>query len=87
MRKVVSHVIKANETTTAMITFDIPVQINAKPWAQVSIDGSPRQALGQTPLSDIKVPIGSVLLFENPNFASKTYRVNGKESEIRVNFQ
>jgi hypothetical protein len=87
MRKVVSHVIKPNETTTAMITFDIPVQINARPWAQVSIDGSQRQALGQTPLSDIKVPIGSVLLFENPNFASKTYRVTGRETEIRVNFQ
>jgi hypothetical protein len=86
MRKVVSHLIKSNETTTAMITFDIPVQINAKPWAQVSIDGSQRQALGQTPLSDIKVPIGSVLLFENPNFPSKTYRVTGRESEIRVNF-
>jgi hypothetical protein len=87
MRKVVSHVIKSNETTTVMINFDIPVQINARPWAQVSIDGSQRQPLGQTPLSDIKVPIGSVLLFENPNFASKTYRVTGRESEIRVNFQ
>jgi hypothetical protein len=86
MRKVATHVIKAGETTTAMITFDIPVQINAKPWAQVSIDGSPRQTLGQTPLSEIKVPIGSVLLFENPNFPSKTYRVTGRESEIRVNF-
>lgn len=86
MRKVVMHVIKPSETTTAMITFDIPVQINAKPWAQVSIQGSQRQLLGQTPLSDIRVPIGSVLLFENPNFPPKTYRVNGRESEIRVNF-
>lgn len=87
MRKVVAHVIKPGETTTTMITFDIPVQINARPWAQVSIDGSQRQTLGQTPLSEIKVPIGSVLLFENPNFPSKTYRVTGRESEIRVNFQ
>jgi hypothetical protein len=86
MRKAVTHVIKPGETTTAMITFDIPVQINAKPWAQVSIDGSHRQTLGQTPLSEIKVPIGSVLLFENPNFPSKTYRVTGRESEIRVSF-
>ena len=87
LRKVVTHVIKPGETTAAMINFDIPVQINAKPWAQVSIDGSQRQTLGQTPLSEIKVPIGSVLLFENPNFPSKTYRVTGRESEIRVNFQ
>lgn len=86
LRKVVTHVIKPNETTTAMITFDIPVQINAKPWAQVSIEGSQRQVLGQTPLSEVRVPIGSVLLFENPNFPPKTYRVNGRENEIRVNF-
>jgi hypothetical protein len=86
LRKVVAHVIKPVETITTMITFDIPVQINAKPWAQVSIDGSQRQTLGQTPLSEIKVPIESVLLFENPNFPSKTYRVTGRESEIRVNF-
>jgi len=86
LRKAVTHLIKPGETTTAMITFEIPVQINAKPWAQVSIDGSQRHTLGQTPLSEIKVPIGSVLLFENPNFPSKTYLVTGRESEIRVNF-
>jgi hypothetical protein len=85
MSKVVTHDIKPNDTTTAMITFDIPVQINAKPWAQVSIDGSQRQPLGQTPLS-VRVPIGSVLIFENPNFPSKTYQVTGRESEIRVSF-
>ena len=86
LRKVVTHVIKANEPTTAMITFDVPVQINARPWAQVFVDGTQRQALGQTPLSDVRVPIGSMLVFENPNFPSKTYRVTGRESEIRVKF-
>ncbi len=86
MRKVVRHVIKANETATTMITFDVPVRINAKPWAQVYLAGSQRQALGQTPLSDVQVPIGSVLLFENPNFPGKRYRVTGKETEIRVTF-
>lgn len=86
MRKVVTHVIRPHGTTTAMITFEIPVQINARPWAQVSIDGSQRHQLGQTPLSAVQVPIGSMLLFENPNYPSKTYRVTGGESEIRVNF-
>jgi hypothetical protein len=86
MKKIVTHVINANETTTAMITFEVPVQINAKPWAQVFIDGSQRQPLGQTPLSDVRVPIGSVLVFENPNFQGKKYRVKGTETEIRVNF-
>ena len=86
MRKVVAQVINPNETTTAMVTFDVGVRINARPWAQVFIEGPRRQALGQTPLSDIQVPIGSLLVFENPNFPGKSYRVTGKEAEIRVNF-
>jgi hypothetical protein len=86
MRKLVTHTIKTNETTTAMITFDITVQINAKPWAQVSIDGSKPQPLGQTPLSDVTVPIGSNLIFQNPNFPAKSYRITGRETQIRVSF-
>ena len=86
MKKVVTHFIRPNEMTTAMVTFDVPVQINAKPWAQVFIDGSTRQPLGQTPLSEVLVPIGGVLVFENPNFPGKTYRVKGTETEIRVTF-
>jgi hypothetical protein len=86
MRKVMTHAIRTNETTTAMVTFDVTVQINAKPWAQVSIDGAKRQPLGQTPLSDVRVPIGSSLIFENPNFPAKSYRVTGRESQIRVSF-
>ena len=85
-RKLVNHVVRPNETTTATITFDVTVQINAKPWAQVFIEGSPRQPLGQTPLSDVRVPIGTVLAFENPNFSGKIYRVTGTESEIRISF-
>ena len=86
MRKVMTHVIKANETTTTMVTFEVPLQINARPWAQVFLDGPERQPLGQTPLSEVRVPIGSVLIFENPNFAGKNYRVTGRETEIRMTF-
>jgi hypothetical protein len=86
LRKVVTHEIRPNETTSAVISFEIPVHINAKPWAWVSIAGSGRQALGQTPLSQVRVPVGSMLLFENPNYPSKTYRVTGRETEIRVSF-
>src|SRR5262249_46137892 len=86
MRKVMTHTIKSNETTTAMVTFDVIVQINAKPWAQVFIDGSKQQPLGQTPLSDVRVPIGANLIFENPNFPAKSYRITGRENQIRVNF-
>ena len=69
-----------------MVTFEVPLQINARPWAQVFLDGPERQPLGQTPLSEVRVPIGSVLIFENPNFAGKNYRVTGRETEIRMTF-
>ena len=86
LRRTVTYVVKADETSTALITFDVVVQINAKPWADVFLDGSERQALGQTPLSDVRVPIGRVLVFQNPKFPAKTYRITGKESSIQIAF-
>jgi hypothetical protein len=86
LRTAVTHEIKANETTTASIAFQVTLQINAKPWAQVFLDGPARQALGQTPLSGITVPVGTVLIFENPNFASKSHRVTEKDTAIQLNF-
>ena len=69
-----------------MVTFEVAVQINARPWAQVFIEGNQRRALGQTPLGSVQVPIGSVLVFENPNFPAKNYRVTGKETAIQIVF-
>jgi PEGA domain len=86
LRQTVTHIVKPRETTTAMVTFDVTVQINARPWAQVFIDGAQRRSLGQTPLSDVKVPIGSALVFENPNFPAKTYRITGKETAVQIAF-
>src|SRR4029079_3442728 len=86
LRQTVTHIVKPRETTTAMVTFDVTVQINARPWAQVFIDGAQRRSLGQTPLSDVKVPIGSALIFENPNFPAKTYRITGKETAVQIAF-
>ncbi len=86
LRRKLTHVISSNETTRAMVTFDVSVQINSKPWAEVFVDGVERKALGQTPLSGIRVPIGSVLIFENPQFQSKKYRVNGNETGIQIVF-
>jgi hypothetical protein len=86
LRTVLSYDIKSDETTTASVTFQATVQINAKPWAQVFIDGAPRRALGQTPLSGVSVPIGGVLVFENPNFTSKTHRITEKDTAIQVDF-
>jgi hypothetical protein len=87
LRKAVTHLIKENETTRAMITFDISVSINANPWADVFLDGIEKRALGQTPLSGVKVPIGAVLVFQNPKFQAKRYRVTGNETGIQITFQ
>jgi hypothetical protein len=86
LRTVVVHDIKPNETTAASVTFQVTVQINAKPWAQVFLDGAQRRPLGQTPLSGVSVPIGGTLVFENPNFAPKTYRITEKDAAIQLNF-
>ena len=86
LRKQVTHAVKAHETTPAMITFDVNMQINARPWAQIFLEGTPRRALGQTPLSDVQVPIGGTLIFKNPNFPEKTYRVTGTDTAIQIAF-
>jgi hypothetical protein len=86
LRKRVTHVINSNETTRATITFDVALQINAKPWADVFLDGTDRKPLGQTPLSGIRAPIGGVLVFENPGFATKRYRITGNETGIQIVF-
>ena len=85
LRTVLTHDIRTNQTTTASVGFQVTVQVNAKPWAQVFLDGASRRALGQTPLG-VTVPIGGVLVFENPNFTSKSYRITDKDTAIQVNF-
>ena len=86
LRTVMIHEIKSRETISALVTFDTTVQLNARPWAQVFVEGSARRALGQTPLSSVRVPIGSVLTFENPNFPPKTHRVVETDTAIQVVF-
>ena len=86
LRKQVTYVINGNETSRAMITFDVILQVNSRPWAEVFLDGVEKKSLGQTPLSGVRVPIGSVLVFENPQFQSKRYRVTGNEMGIQIVF-
>jgi hypothetical protein len=62
------------------------VQINARPWANVFLEGAERRPLGQTPLSNVRVPVGGTLVFENPNFPRKTQRITGTETVIQVAF-
>jgi len=86
LRAVVTHVIKAKETTTALVVFDAVVQLQARPWANVSIEGSPRVSLGTTPLSDVRLPVGSILVFENPNFPSKSHKIGPDDKAIQMVF-
>ena len=85
-RKLVTHVINRNETAKAMVVFEVTVQVNSKPWSEVFLEGVERKDLGQTPLSGVRVPIGSVLIFENPQFQAKRYRITGNETGIQVVF-
>lgn len=78
--------IYSGDRTTATVTSDVTVQINAKPWADVVVDGNPTRALGQTPLGGVSVPVGSTLVFRNPNFPEKKYRVAAKDTAIQVVF-
>ena len=86
LKTVMTHDIRSGETTTAFVIFETVVQINARPWAQVFVEGTSRKALGQTPLSSVRVPIGSVLTFENPNFPPKNHRVKEGDSAIQMVF-
>ena len=86
LKTVVTHEVKPNQTTNSVVTFDMTVQINARPWAQVFVDGMPRRPLGQTPLSNVNVPLGSVLIFENPNFATKSHRIAEGDTAIQMIF-
>lgn len=86
LRKILTHVINRNQTTKATVVFDVTVQVNSRPWSEVFLDGVERKDLGQTPLSGVRVPIGGVLIFENPQFQAKRYRVTGNETGIQVVF-
>ena len=86
LQKTVSHTIAAGETIRTTVTFEVVVQINARPWAQVFIEGAQSTMLGQTPLSDVRVAAGTVLVFRNPGFPEKKYRVRGEEKSVQVVF-
>lgn len=86
LRKIATEVIRPDKTGTVSITFEVTVEINARPWARVFLAGAENRSLGETPLSGVSVPVGSTLLFENPNFPKKSYRVNGSDTAITVAF-
>jgi hypothetical protein len=86
LRKIATHVINRNETAKTTVTFDVVLPVNSKPWSEVFLEGVERKDLGQTPLGSVRVPIGGVLIFENPQFQAKRYRITGNETGIQVVF-
>jgi hypothetical protein len=86
LRQTLTHTVTAQETTTATVQFLTKVQINARPWAQVFVAGARLTPIGQTPLGDVSVPIGGVLVFQNPGFPEKRYRVTAKDAAIQMTF-
>jgi hypothetical protein len=57
---------------TTVVRIDAPaatINVNARPWADVAIDGAD---LGQTPISNASVSIGShQLVFRHPQFGER----------------
>jgi hypothetical protein len=86
LRKFVTLVVNRNETEKTMALFEVTIPVNSKPWSEVFLDGVERKDLGQTPLNGVRVPIGGVLVFENPQFQAKRYRITGNETGIQVVF-
>ena len=84
-QKTMSHAITANRTTEATVVFEVSLDINSTPWAEVSVEGSSRR-LGETPLSNVTATVGSVLVFTNPNFGQKKHRVTGNDGAIQMVF-
>ena len=86
LRQTHTHVIGPDQTTTVTVSFLIKLQINAQPWAQVFMDGTNLMPIGQTPLGDISVPIGTMLVFRNPGFPDKRHRVTARDTAIQITF-
>ena len=61
---------------TVTVALPVPkgkLNVNALPWAEVSVDGA---AIGETPLGDVSVDVGShVLTFRHPELGEKTVSV------------
>lgn len=83
--KAATYAVKAGETLTATLIFDVAMDLNAQPWAEVFIAGS-NTSLGQTPLSGVRVAIGSSLVFRHPSFPEKRYTVTGADRSVSVAF-
>jgi hypothetical protein len=74
-------IIKAGELTSR--TIPVPngrISINAVPWAEIWIDGSPA---GQTPLANLSIPIGEhQITFRHPQFGEQRQTATVKSDGV-----
>jgi hypothetical protein len=62
-------VIPGKATSIAVHPPKVDLSANARPWAEVSIDGKP---VGQTPIAHISVPLGPhEVVFEHPQLGTR----------------
>lgn len=60
-------------TTITVVPPNAPLNVNARPWADVLIDG---KEVGQTPISNVRVPIGAhQVLFRHPQFGERRQNI------------
>jgi hypothetical protein len=85
LKKSATYNIVGGVNTTVGVTFEIPVQINAYPYAEVNVEGNP-MPLGETPLNRVSVPVGATLIFKHPKYPEKKYRVLSTDTAISINF-
>lgn len=83
LSKTMTHKIGANQLVSVTVEFDFLVDINAQPWAEVILEGS-GVSLGQTPLGQVRVELGSSLIFRNPSFPEKLYKITNTKRVITV---
>jgi hypothetical protein len=86
LRKTAVNVIRGNEVTRATVVFEVTVQITSTPQAEASLAGIQPKVLGTTPLTAVRVPIGSSLLFRTPGHQEKSYTVTEKDTTISMVF-
>ncbi len=72
--------VKADQTSTISVTLpNGSLSINAVPWADVSVDGTP---VGQTPLANVALPIGThEVVFRHPSLGEQRRTVVVKANE------
>jgi hypothetical protein len=69
----IAEVASAKTTTLRVEAPKAIVSVNAKPWADVSIDGKPA---GETPIANVEVPIGShEVVFRHPQLGERRQTV------------